>query len=145
MPPSCFLHISMHFYLSFYFMGRYSPLPNDSPSVWESILLWFFWHFYVFSLFILLASLKYTCDSSAFNSNNQQRYLLLTLWAPQSIPFFLSMSWSCPLWTITIKLLSSSSWDTWFEGIWPSVDPFAWQSNKTILFYFTPQKTTLLR
>ena len=71
MPPSCFLNMSMHFHLSFYFMGRYSLLPNDSPSVWESILLRLFWHLYVLCLFFLLASLKYTCDSSALNSNNQ--------------------------------------------------------------------------
>ena len=64
---------SQHFYAFspfFLFPGKiHSPLPKDSPSVWESILLRSFWDLYVLCLFILLASLKYTCDSSALNSN----------------------------------------------------------------------------
>ena len=41
----------------------------------------------------------------------------------------MSMSWSCPLWSITIKLLTTLS----KFGLYPVVAPFACQSNKGIL------------
>ena len=44
-----------------------------------------------------------------------------------------------PPWTIAIKLFIKSSWvgTHSFLGQEPAVSPFAWQSNKAILFYFT--------
>lgn len=101
---------------------------------------WFFWDLYVLCLSSLLAfkNILYTfCFEQQQPTNNN---VFLTPWAPQSILFFLSMSWSCALWTITIKLLSSSSWDTWFLRYWPSVDSFAWQSHKTILSTSRPKR-----
>jgi len=42
-------------------------------------------------------------------------------------------------WTITIKLLTKSSWVGThnFSGQGPTVSPFSWKSNKAIPFYFT--------
>ena len=53
---------------------------------------------------------------------------------------------SCP-WTIAIKLLIKfpPGWDTVCEGHKPTVAPFAWQSNKAILFYFTQNAVSEIR
>ena len=47
----------------------------------------------------------------------------------------MSTSWQHPLWKITIKLLTIlSKWTHGFSRQDPAVSPFAWQSNKAILF-----------
>ena len=67
-------------------------------------------------------------------------------------PIRMSTSWFCPLWFITIKLLTIlSKWGhIVFRGRSLLCFPFAWQSNKAILFYSvseirlpTVQKTEL--
>lgn len=60
------------FHLSFISWEDTACCPMTTPLSGNLFSLWFFWDLYVLCLFFLLASLKYTCDSSALNSNNQQ-------------------------------------------------------------------------
>ena len=49
----------------------------------------------------------------------------------------MSMDLPHPLWTTTIKLPILPKWGHMVWGHSPTVFPFAWKSNKAILFYFT--------
>ena len=58
----------------------------------------------------------------------------------------MSTSWSRPSWTITIKLPTIlSKWGHSFSRQEPTVSPFAWQSNKAILFYFTQNSVSKIQ
>ena len=100
----------------------------------------FGWNVPLVSLSFLKRSLVFTIllfSSISLHWSLRLSYPSLLTQPYQQLIRRVSVHWSRPLWTLTVKGLSSPSWGHTILQSLARSDTICWQSNNAVLFYFT--------